>query len=289
MENFEDKHAFLVMSRTVDANLLNLLKSIDYKDNDIYLHIDKKANVKNFNSKLEHAELILCQNISVGWAADTLIKAEMILLKTAVNSGKKYSYLHLMSGNDLQIVDNVQFRKFFKNTDEQYIDYESIDKPINMRRIKYFFPLQQYTGKKHGLLWAMQKILMYIQVMLRINRLRKSPYKHIAKGSAWFSITLECAQYIVKKEKEIEKYFYHGSAADELFIQTLILSSKFESKIASNNLRYIKWSEGANSPEVLKISNYEDLIASQKLFARKFDTKIDSLVISKILGEAHNG
>lgn len=50
----------------------------------------------------------------------------------------------------------------------------------------------------------------------------------------------------------------------------------------SLDLRYIDWSEGGLHPKTLNINDYNRLMNSEFIFARKFDTKIDKEVIEKI-------
>ena len=47
-----------------------------------------------------------------------------------------------------------------------------------------------------------------------------------------------------------------------------------------NNLRYIDWERGA--PYVFRSDDFEDLINSSCLFARKFDSTVDREIIEKI-------
>ena len=54
-------------------------------------------------------------------------------------------------------------------------------------------------------------------------------------------------------------------------------------------MRYIKWIQGNPSPETLTKADYEDLIASEKLFARKFDWNKDSEVIMKLKEQITKG
>lgn len=42
------KHAFLIIAHNNEVNLINLIKSIDFDCNDIYIHIDKKWKDFNF-------------------------------------------------------------------------------------------------------------------------------------------------------------------------------------------------------------------------------------------------
>ena len=66
-----------------------------------------------------------------------------------------------------------------------------------------------------------EKILVKIQLFLGINRLKNESFI-LAKGAQWFSINQQLAEYIISKEKWIEKHFKHCKFADELFLQTVI-------------------------------------------------------------------
>ena len=46
------------------------------------------------------------------------------------------------------------------------------------------------------------------------------------------------------------------------------------------NQRYIDWTRG--EPYTFKINDYDELIKSDMLFARKFSTKIDKEIVDKI-------
>lgn len=50
------------------------------------------------------------------------------------------------------------------------------------------------------------------------------------------------------------------------------------------DIRYIDWEhhEGS-SPHTLRIGDYEELIKSECLFARKFDMDVDKTIIGKII------
>ena len=41
--------------------------------------------------------------------------------------------------------------------------------------------------------------------------------------------------------------------------------------MVNDNLRYIDWSEGKDSPKTLTIADKDAILASPKLYARKFD------------------
>jgi hypothetical protein len=74
----------------------------------------------------------------------------------------------------------------------------------------------------------------------------------------------------------------YEDCSDEKFFQTLI--HKIDGvKIESNNLRYIDWgNERTGHPRILCMSDYDKIMYSNALFARKFDESTDNEVIEKI-------
>lgn len=273
------KHAFLIMAREYSEQLVNLIKALDYPDNDIFVHIDKKSGL--FHSiNTEHAGLIFTERIKVSWAGFSQIKAELILLKSAKKINN-YKYYHLLSESDLPIKSNAYIHRYFANRNEEYIYLSSVDDNRILDRIKYYYPLQDLVGKSHGLLWGLQKTIYYIQKLVRIDRLKKSRFSHYGKGAQWFSITDDFVNCIIKQEQSIIQYFKFGKAIDEMVLQTLLINSEFKDRLSNsedNNLRYTIWKTN-NSPEILTEINFPDLMASPKLFARKFNMQKDKSMI----------
>ena len=122
-----------------------------------------------------------------------------------------------------------------------------------------------------------------------INKLlpqRKVPKNIVFVGrSQWFSITLEQAIYIateLKRNYKLRHYFKFTWGSDEFVFQTLLYNSPFKAQMVNDNLRYIDWSAGGASPKTLTIADVDILLNSHKLFARKFDEKIDVAIINQL-------
>ena len=70
--------------------------------------------------------------------------------------------------------------------------------------------------------------------------------------------------------------------SDEFIIPTILMNSPYQNKIINENYRYIDWSEGNVSPKTLTIGDYDKIINSDDLFARKFDMDIDKEILYKL-------
>lgn len=285
MKSMNSKHAFLIMARSYSLQLNMLLEALDYPDNEVYLHVDRKNNY-NIDRRYvsRYSKIIIITSTDVNWGGYSLINAELALLRASIP--RHYQYYHLLSESDLPIKSNQEIHNFFDESGKEFVELDSLNAPCDIRRIKYYFPLQEYAGKHRGIIWLVQKCYMYLQQLVGVNRLRYHEFSKLGKGSNWFSITDECAQYVVSCEKQIQSIFRNGQAADELFMQTLILNSQFKNRLAGPNFgasRYILWN-GASSPAILSGDNdLQRLIKSSMMFARKFDYKTDRLIIKKVL------
>ena len=92
------------------------------------------------------------------------------------------------------------------------------------------------------------------------------------------------------KEEGVDTLFgYPGACtidiSDELYKQMLLNSSPEFSFSSSEegNLRYVDFSERNPSPKILTIADYDKIMSSGCLFARKFDIHKDKRVVEKIL------
>jgi hypothetical protein len=70
---------------------------------------------------------------------------------------------------------------------------------------------------------------------------------------------------------------------DEIFFRTTVLNSPFHTRAVNDNLQYIDWRDsGGGSPAVLRKSDFETLVASPNVFARKLDMRVDAEVLDLI-------
>lgn len=299
-----EKHAYLIIGHNNFYNLKRLLCLLDNEANDIFIHIDKK--VKDFSTaelrqNITKASIYIYSEIKVNWGGYSQVQCEMFLLKQALAQGK-HLYYHLLSCADLPIKAQNEIQTFFKENqgyefvqfkDKQFLEQ---NKELTRRATLYHF-IQEFRKCSNlrlvkGTLTYIAKLLMGIQLLLKVDRLKGKNIK-LKYGSQWFSITEPFAKYILKNNKNIQHMFRWTMCPDELFIQTFLYNSKFrkniyqyrmENKEENGNMREINWgrSNDPAHPYVWHIEDMEYLLASEMLFARKFDEKIDKSIIDNI-------
>ena len=261
------------------------MRSLEDERNDIYIHLDSNVRDRNFlmqELKSNVSQIELIERINVNWGGFSLVRCELNLLKTAVMYDIKYSMYHLISGTDLPIKNQDYIHAFFENNCSEYIRFDP--KPISLYedRLRYFYPFQDIIGRNHGkyiaFLEVLQNRLLKIQRFVKINRCKKIS---LFKGVQWFSITDNLARYVLTQENFIQKTFKYSLCSDELFLQTIVMGAPYKNNIVNCSLRYIDWERG--EPYTFRADDYEELMNTEDLFARKFDMQVDEKIINMIL------
>ncbi|SHI82400.1 beta-1,6-N-acetylglucosaminyltransferase [Parasporobacterium paucivorans] len=278
------KHAYLIMAHGKFDQLKILLDLLDDPRNDIFLHIDRKAQFDNdmLLPNLRYSKVFIVTRTSVTWGGYSQINCEFQLIKRAVEYFT-YDYLHLLSGVDLPIKSQDEIHDFFsRNSGNEYMEIVASESQNEIeKRCKYYWLFQEQLARheKMNIYRVINWIGIKMQQFLKVKRIPENI--KIKKGANWFSITGELAKYIISQEKNIEKWFRHSVCADELFIQTIAYNSEYRGNISGDNfLRLIDWERG--NPYIFRLEDYQLIKDSEYLFARKFDLDVDSGIVEMI-------
>lgn len=132
-----------------------------------------------------------------------------------------------------------------------------------------------------GLIWIQEKCGLKVNTDIELYQ-----------GSVLFSITFNFAQYLIENREKIRKRFRFLLAADELFIQSIIMDSPYREKLCylpngnTSNARLIDRTrpDGKNSPHTWRTSEFDYLVSQPKeiCFARKFNENVDFVIVEKI-------
>lgn len=209
---------------------------------------------------------------------------ELALLSEATK--KPHSYYYLISGVDFPLKSQADIHQFFDdNAGKEYIAFDQCKERMEefKDRIRYYHWLQDKIGRNRGkliaIMYRLEDASLRMQHVLKVDRLKRCSYE-IKKGANWFSITHDLAVYLLN-QKNIKKYFGNSLCADELVVQTLAYASPYRDNITGSNLRFIDWYRG--DPYTFTSDDYSQLVASDQLFARKFDENVDLNIVKMLL------
>lgn len=287
------RHAYLITAHNKKAQLVTLLRLLDDPMNDVFIHIDKKAQgfeEAELRSAAPSARVAFVPRLDARWGSEVFIDAIVSLLSLAAQ--EEHAYYHLLSGVDLPLRPQREIRAFFDaHAGQEFVSFErETAKPhVIAGRIGIWHWRRPVNPLIRKLERRAAPVFAALQRALGINRLRYAPVS-FQKGGVWFSITHALACYTVAHISAYRAYYRNSSCADEIWLQTLVANSPFMDRRAfmgwddemSATMRFVDWSGGGASPRTLTSADFDMLMQSGMLFARKFDDSVDADVIRRI-------
>ena len=281
----------MIMAHNNKEQLKVLLSLLDDANNEIYLHIDAKAEMtgEGLENVLKKSKLHVYKKEKIYWSDISIAKCQLLLVKEA--SKTYHDYYHLLSGADLPLKTNAEIDAFFEKCNgKQLINFDR-QGPSEHYSCKYVHPFQPFIIKNKEAHRKNMVILCYwlgkrcvdLQKLLGLTT-------GCGRGSNWNDITHELAVDYAAHEKVLVKKLRNIFCADESILQTYYLKygQKFELYGTDPNykgsiLREIDWARGnGSSPYTFRIDDYDMLMKSDMLYARKFDWNTDKEIILKI-------
>ncbi|ATP55362.1 hypothetical protein CPT03_02225 [Pedobacter ginsengisoli] len=291
------KIAYLILAHQNISQLALLIDLLTYENhNYCFLHLDArvyspsaiKQLKKETKSKNWHS---ITGRSYINWGGFSMVEATLNLLIDALNfKTKEFDYVSLHSGMDLPIKNNQQIEKYLiTNHGKQFIDYFELPNYKNwggnggLDRVNYYWLIDEL-----GVIEA-QKIVD-AQKAIKMEKPQSGFSAKIYGGSQWWTITSDCAKYIINFLNDTPRFYHffkYAYIADELFFQTIILNSPHKHQVENNNLRVIDWKSGPNYPKIFNINDIENLEFTTSLFARKFDVRYDEQIIVYLKNKIH--
>lgn len=284
------KHAYLIIAHHEFTLLKFLLKALDDPRNDIYIHFDKKS--KDIPSlQCEFSRLfILDKQIDIRWGHVSQIEAEYVLFEAAYKMKNEYSRYHLISGTHFPLKNQTEIHDFFKiYENEEVLNFIYTNSyEVNMKLGRYHFFLKNYNNKNNvkkkmfQLLWH---ILLKLQYTFNIKKIEPNV---TIKANNWVSLTPKAVAFIIQEKSKILKEFKWTFCGDEYFVPYLLETNQTEYEILNDKrLLYNEFLDNG-SPRIINDDDYNFLVQSDYLFARKF-SESNLSVVKKLLKHIKSG
>ena len=273
-----EKHAFLVIAHHNFGILKRLLRLLDHPSHDIFIHIDRK--VKHFDFAAfggickESRIYFTDRRIDVRWGHKSQVLCEMLLFETAYKKDT-YAWFHLISGVDLPLCGMSEFDEFFAGKQKSFLNLAKETTRLDRERIAFYRVQNE----------RLDRLCVWVQRRLGVCRTKQMTVK---KGANWASLYRDSVRVLLEKKALIRKMTLASVCADEVYKQTILWNFAretiyFDQNGNTNNFRYTDWSAGGNSPKTLDETDYEKIVRSGQLFARKFDETLSEKLIQKLM------
>lgn len=274
--------ACIIMAHKDPHQIERLIKKYHNFPFDFYIHLDKKISQKSFLFLASNPQVhFIKQRVWVRWASYSFLKAIIRSFKEVLNSGTYYDFISVMSGQDYPIKPvTMYFNLLEKNMGKNFISYEEESEWWShaITRInKYHFTNFGFRGR--------YRIQFFLNALLP-NRKFPLPYKLYGGPRAMcMTLSTQCITYLVnfiESDKKLRRFIRFTWGPDEFVLPTLIMNSVYKNSVINNNFYYIDWSRGGSNPKTLITEDYENLISSEKMMARKFDIHQDAVILDML-------
>ena len=306
------KIAYIVLAHKSPEQIKRLVLRLNTEGTSFFIHIDKKTDNKTYKKIVD--ELNLFSNVyflrryKIYWGDFSIVKATIEGIKEIFKTNTSFDWLILLSGQDYPLNSNSKIQETLRESENKlFISHciypdEKSEVLGNTTRIDYFhiniynmrlvFPgkLAANTAnkeriKKFILLRYFSLLWSFLVALFPIKRKFIEGFTPYV-GSQFWCLSKDCVEYIhnfIQQNTTFVDFFKYVDIPDEIFFQTVILNSKFKERVVDDNLFYIDWKNpNPKSPRVFVKSDFERLVSSSKLFARKFDMARDTDILDMI-------
>lgn len=247
---------------------------------DCYIHVDKKSKMPADVEKAlkENSRVVLISEYKVNWGSFNHILAVVKLLEIAAE--KQYDYYHIISANSCMVKSMQEMEEFFaKNPDRNYIQVNDLEQSENPKMLEHWYRYYHFCNminKKNKLGYYIDYYLTELQKKFKVRRDVYFRYKGMLYCHLSGGFVAYVRKYLAENSDYLEKFKY-CNIGEEFFFQNIIMNSEFKETVSNGNLIFDKWNEEGKAL-FLKVDDYEELIESNCLFARKVGSESEEIL-----------
>lgn len=268
------KVAYIVSAYKLPQQLVRLVRRLDAPGVSFAIHVDRRSP----DAVQAEAAVCLRELPSVEflprhrchWGGFGHVRATLKGIDHLLAAGVDFDYLVLLTGQDYPLrppaaiadfLERAGGRSFISNWPLPHAPWGPRG---GLERIE---DLHWIRGRRLHLSLALRRRLPG-----GLRPYGGSPYWCLARPA------VEHVHEFVHENPAYVRFFEHVFVPDELFFQTILLGSGLAAGIVDDNLREIEWSRQP-APAILGAGDLDRLLASPKLFARKFDVTVDAGIL----------
>ncbi|HSC38816.1 MAG TPA: beta-1,6-N-acetylglucosaminyltransferase, partial [Chitinophagaceae bacterium] len=269
-----------IITYTNPVQTERMIRRMQHPDFDFYIHLDKKVDIDTHRFLADIPQVYFIRDrVDVIWGGYNTIEAELRSVQEIFDTGREYSHIHLMSGQDYPIKPVSYVHDFFvRHRGKEFMAYEHFDKwsSIAYPRIKQYHLTNYRFPGRYQLQWLLNRVLPT----------RVSPLKMEYYGSSMFwALTPDCLRYILNFMKEndrFRRFIKLTWGADEFLLPTLVMNSAFRKNVINDNLLFLDFPRGTTHPNIIGYRHLPALGSSEKLFTRKMDLEADPAIFDRV-------
>lgn len=263
--------AYFVMAHRRPEQLRWLIEAIADPRDLILLHIDLKSFLGLRPDRVgiwataralarTHPNVRLMRPRPTNWGGWSLARLQLQAVDQALEASPDWTHFVNLSGQCYPIKPMQAIRQALDDAPDQVF--------VELRHFASLPPDDWH------LRWHPMVELPHKSLKLRGPRRPPERFELLHKGSQWSILPRSFCEWQRRAPvgREIRRYLRHLLLSDELIIQTLLRNGPWRERVAPHYGREIIWP----GPKIFAMEDWDHLMASPALFARKFDAERDS-------------
>ena len=274
---------YLIRAHTAPEQLARLVGRLNEGDVRFYVHVNQLTDEETFAAMQAglagRENVVWVPRVKCYWGGFSLLRATLVGIESILASGDLPDHAVLLSGQDYPLRPPTEIERYFAARNGRNL--------LNHFRL----PAPEWAGEGGGLnrlRYPHFERARYKTRLLRLPAPRRLPEGlEPYGGMAFWALTGETLAWLMRflgERPEVLRFFRRTKMPDELFFQTVLLSSLAET-VDNELLHYLDWSSGSAHPATLTVADLPKLRASGRLFARKFDASVDSEILDLLDAE----
>jgi hypothetical protein len=274
------KVAYLIRAHHAPTQLERLVDRLDSEHAGFFIHVSARTSATTLAKMHElvgdRANVTWVERVPTYYAGFSLVEATLSGLRPIAAADPVPEHTVILSGQDYPVRPVDEIEAFFDdNRGRSYVEH-------------FALPAAGKWPGEHGGLdrirYRYYERINYKTRTLRLPLLRRKfpaglrPYG----GGAWCALSADAVRFIVQYTREnpdVVSFFRHVKIPDEIYVPTVLMNSPLRETIVPDDVHYIDWSAGGARPKTLGTEDFDRIVASGKLFARKFDPRYDARIL----------
>jgi hypothetical protein len=300
---------FIILAHKNPNQLRRLVDKLSSPFSKCFIHVDRKSDIKGFKcafQDLNEETCIWLKRERSAWGSFGAIQATINGIIRALEEQPAVDYIFLLSGQDYPIKNLTCIQDFLAaNNGKSFLGYSPLPSKYwyagGMNRYEYhhfnfmgkwltfpfdyyyhLWPKNQISPVKYPLILLAKIFNHNLGFWSRFKKKMPSDLKPFG-GDAHWCISRSAASYIVdfvQRRKDMIRLCKYSICCDEVFFHVILLNSYLRDTIINKSLHYIIWK--TDKPAIFTGNDFNRLSQSDCLFARKFDSAVDSNILDMI-------
>jgi hypothetical protein len=266
--------AYIVSAYKLPHQLVRLVRRLHTDGSHFLVHVDRKTDRRSYDEMVRGTLELGCVDFLprhiCHWGGFGHVRATLEGIDRLYADGIRFDYAVLLTGQDYPIRPALEIeRRLAESGGRSYMNHWSV-------------PHTGWSG--HGGLDRLERWHVvwrhHVHLALPVPRRVPGGLTPYGGGPYWCLArpVVDYVQAFVREQPGFVSFFQHVWIPDELFFQTIVMNSQLRESVVNDNLRYIDWSREP-APAILRSEDLDAIAGSGKLFARKFDTTVDSEIL----------